>query len=332
MKRLLALFLVIMLMATILLGCGNTGGSVKTGLAVITSIAKSKDATEGVGLAEMNSTVVAVTVDNNGKIVKCVIDAAQTKVNFSDAGKITTPLDTAYKTKNELGDEYGMRKASGIGKEWNEQAASFAAYVVGKTADEVAGIAIDEETYPTGADLTSSVTIHIGDFITGVQKAVENAKDIGAGKDDKLGLGILTTIAKSTDVGEKAGLAQAYSHYTVTTTDANGVITSCILDAAQANVNFDASGKITSDLKTAFKTKNELGDEYGMKKASGIGKEWYEQSAAFAAYVVGKTATEVEGIAIDEATHPTGADLTSSVTITVGGFQETIKKAAAGAK
>lgn len=332
MKKLLALILVIMLMSTIFLGCGNTGDTVKTGLAVTNSIAKSTDAVDGVGLAEMDTMIYAVTVDNAGKIVKCVIDSVQTKVNFSDAGKITTPLDTVYKTKNELGDEYGMRASSGISKEWNEQATSFAEYVVGKTASEVAGIAVDEATYPTGADLTSSVTIHIGDFKNGVQKAVENVKDIGSGKDDKLGIGVQTTIAKSTDAGDAAGLAQAYSFYSVTTTDANGVITGCILNGSQTNVNFDASGKITSDLNTIFKTKNELGDEYGMKSASGIGKEWYEEAAAFAEYVVGKTATEVEGIAVDDTKHATGADLTSSVTVSIGGFQETIMKAVAGAK
>lgn len=332
MKKLLALILVIMLMSTVFIGCGNTGNTVKTGLAVTNSIAKSTDAVDEAGLAEMDTMIYAVTVDNAGKIVKCVIDSVQTKVNFSDAGKITTPLDTVYKTKNELGDEYGMKANSGIGKEWNEQAASFAAYVIGKTASEVAGIAVDEATYPTGADLLSSVTIHIGDFKNGVQKAVENAKDIGSGKDDKLGLGVQTTIAKSTDAGDEAGLAQAYSFYSVTTTDANGVITGCIIDGSQTNVNFDAGGKITSDLNTIFKTKNELGDEYGMKSASGIGKEWYEEAAAFAAYVVGKTAAEVEGIAVDDTKHATGADLTSSVTVSIGGFQETIIKAVAGAK
>jgi hypothetical protein len=36
-----------------------------------------------------------------------------------------------------LGDGYGMRSASKIGKEWNEQANAFAAYVIGKTVDEV---------------------------------------------------------------------------------------------------------------------------------------------------------------------------------------------------
>ena len=52
-------------------------------------------------------------------------------------------------------------------------AASFAAYVTGKTADEVAGIAVNEKTAPTDADLSSSVTIAIGGFQALIDKALE---------------------------------------------------------------------------------------------------------------------------------------------------------------
>ena len=55
--------------------------------------------------------------------------------------------------------------------EWNEQAASFAAYVTNKTAADVAGIAV-EEGKPTEADLVSSVTIRIGDFQALIAKAM----------------------------------------------------------------------------------------------------------------------------------------------------------------
>ena len=54
--------------------------------------------------------------------------------------------------------------------------------------------------------------------------------------------------------------------------------------------------------------------------------EWYEQAASFAAYVTGKTAAEVAGIAVAEG-KPSGADLASSVTIAIGGFQALIAKA-----
>ena len=55
--------------------------------------------------------------------------------------------------------------------------------------------------------------------------------------------------------------------------------------------------------------------------------EWDAQAAAFASYVTGKTVSEVAGIAVDETTKPTDADLVSSVTIKIGGFQELIAKA-----
>lgn len=64
-----------------------------------------------------------------------------------------------------------MKAWGGAIAEWNEQAASFAAYITGKTADEVAGIAVDETTKPTDADLLTSVTIKIGDFQSLIAKA-----------------------------------------------------------------------------------------------------------------------------------------------------------------
>ena len=67
-------------------------------------------------------------------------------------------------SKNDLGTDYGMGKISSIGREWNQQAAAFSAYVAGKTLDEVAGIAVDESTKPADADLAASVTISIGGF------------------------------------------------------------------------------------------------------------------------------------------------------------------------
>ncbi|MDD2361790.1 MAG: hypothetical protein PHH84_02355 [Oscillospiraceae bacterium] len=335
MKKILVLIVVVILTATAFSGCKKDAdeGAVKTGLAVISSIAKSKDAADQDGLAEIYSTVVAVTVDKDGKIAKCVIDAAQTKVNFSAEGKLTTPLNTEFKTKNELGTAYNMKSASGIKKEWNEQAAAFAEYVKGKTASEVAGIAVDQTSHATDNDLKSSVTISVGDFIAGVQKAVANAKDYGAQADDKLGLGIITNINKSKDASaDAAGLAQAYSSYAVTTTDTQGKITSCIIDASQTDVSFDNSGKITSKLTAEQKTKNEKGAAYNMKSASGIKKEWNEQAAAFAEYVKGKTAADVKSIKITEDGKAEDKDITASVTVSINSFMDTIEKAVAGAK
>lgn len=358
MKKTVAILLTAALAASALTGCGSNGAassaapssaapssaagvssaagadSVKTGVAVISSVAKSTAVKDGKGVAEGDSTIVAVTVDGSGKIVKCVIDAVQSKISFSDKGKVLDPTDAKVKSKNELGTEYGMSKASGLKKEWNEEAAAFADYVQGKTVDEIKGIAVDAEGHATGAELTSSVTISIGDFVDAIEQAVANAQDLGAKAEDKLGLGIVTDLAHSADAAaDKEGVAEASSQITAVTLGSDGKITSCVIDAVQPTVNFDAAGKITTDLNAEVKSKDVLKDAYGMKKASKIGKEWYEQAEAFAKYVTGKTVDEVKGISVggDEGA-PTVEELKSSVTFGVTDFIENIDKAAASAK
>jgi len=138
----------------------------------------------------------------------------------------------------------------------------------------------------------------------------------------------INSLTKSTAAtAEEAGLAQLDASIAVVTS-AEGVITSCIIDAVQAKVNFDATGSITTDLTAAIYTKNELGADYGMVAWGGAVAEWNEQAASFAAYVTGKTADEVAGIAVSEG-KAADADLATTVTISIGGFQALIAKALA---
>ena len=280
------------------------------------------------GLAQVDSTVVAVLLDKDGKILKCVIDAVQAAAGFDDKGKLLTPPTTVFKTKNELSDAYGMKKASGIGREWNEQAAAFAKYVEGKTPDEVKGIKVDETNKPTQADLKASVTISVGSFMDAIGMAASSAKPGGAAPTDRLSVGVITTMANSTAASaDKNGLFEAASTYAAVTRDVSGRITGCILDSTQSKVSFSAAGKITSDLSETPKTKNEMGQSYGMKKASGIGKEWNEQAQAFAKYCMGKTAAEIAGIAVTDTGYAVSSDIKASVTISIGDFKAAIAKA-----
>ena len=344
MKKKVALFLVLAMVMLALAACGggakeeapaqdNSGsapaaGAVKTGLAIVTSTARSADATSDKNGFELtDSEAVAVTVDANGTIVDCAIDSAQTTIEFTKDGKIATPIDSVFPSRQELGASYGMKAASGIGKEWNEQATALSDYVIGKTIDQVKGIAVTAEGAPADKDLASSVTIGIAPYIQAIEKAVANAQDLGASSTDKLGIGVTTNIAFSKDASDKDGLAEAYSYYTATTFGADNKITSCLIDASITDVTFDKAGKITSDVNAAYKTKNELGAAYGMKAASSIGKEWNEQAAAFAKYVVGKTVDEIKGIAIDADGVPTDVDLKASVTVHITDFTTIIEKA-----
>jgi hypothetical protein len=297
-------------------------------MAVITSLAKSLDAGKTDGVAEVDSTVAAVLLDKDGKIQKCVIDAVQAKIGFDAKGKLLTPPTTVFKTKNELGETYGMKKASGIGKEWNEQAQAFAKYVEGKTPEEVKNIKVDEKNTPTQADLKASVTISVGGFMEAIEKAAQAAQDGGAAATDLLSIGVVTTMAKSADASaDKAGLAQVDSTYAAVTRDMNGKLTGCVLDGSQSKISFTAQGKLTTDLSETPKTKNEMGEAYGLKKASGIGKEWNEQAQAFAQYVTGKTPAEIAGIAVDEKGYAVASDIKASATIAIGDFKAALVKA-----
>lgn len=309
-----------------------TEGGLKTGLAMINSVGSSADASKDAdGTAQADVIMAAVTVDTDGKIVDCVIDGAQTVINFGADGKIKTDLASEFKTKNELGADYGMVAYGGAVAEWNEQAAAFAAYCSGKTADEVAGMAVTEDGKAADADLAAACTVHIGEFQSVVVKAVENAEDYGAQAGDKLGLGAVTTIGNSKEAADADGVAEAYTTVAVTTVNGDGIITSAVIDAVQAAVNFDAAGKITTDLTAEVQSKNEIGDNYGMKAASSIGKEWYEQAAAYAQYAVGKTVDEVNGTAVTEGV-PSDADLAASVTVHIADFNTVLTKAAGSAK
>ena len=149
----------------------QTGDTLK--MACLTGISDSTSAdAENAGNAQLNVDLAVLTM-NGETITSCAIDSVQAKVAFDATGAVTSDVTAAVKTKNELGPDYGMVAWAGAIAEWNEQAASFASYVTGKTAAEVAGIAVDEGTKPAEADLAASVTIAIGGFMALVQKAAK---------------------------------------------------------------------------------------------------------------------------------------------------------------
>ena len=143
-------------------------------LATMNTVKSSTGATaEKAGTVQLDSDMVALT-RKDGKITSCYIDSIQAKVAFDAAGQITTDLSAPVSTKNQLGENYGMVAWGGAKAEWDAQAAAFAQYVTGKTAAEVAGIAITDTTKPAdGTDLATSVTISIGGFQALIAKAMQ---------------------------------------------------------------------------------------------------------------------------------------------------------------
>ena len=318
MRKLIALILSVALLLCCVPAMAEEAAPVKTGLSMITNMTNAK---------QTNINLTAVTVDENGVITACVIDYIQAKVAVDETGVITTEKGFNFLSKHEKLDDYGMRPVSSISKEWFEQAQAFAAYCVGKTVEEVKGIALNEGGYPVDADLAAGCTMKVTEYIAGVEDAVAKAEYIGAKKGDVLKLTQVTVLDKAVNAtAEKNGNFQVYGHAAAITLNGE-TITSCVIDAVQAAANFDATGALTSDISAEFLTKIEKGDAYGMRPASAISKEWFEQAAAFCAYVTGKTLTEATGIAINEGGYPTDADLTAGCTMKVKSMIELIEKA-----
>jgi len=303
-------------------------GAVKTGLYIGAGVAESKSAGEEAGEAKYDVTVAAVTVDDAGVILSCYIDSIGTSVVFDATGAITSDLSAEVLSKNELGENYGMKLYGNAKYEWNEQAAALASYAVGKTVEELKNGAVDETGHAVDADLASTATIYLGGYVAAIEGAVNNAQHLGAQAGDELRVAIICGAGSSKGASaEAAGTAQLDVDATALTMR-DGVITSCYIDSLQGKVSFDAAGVITTDLSAPLQTKNALGENYGMKAWGGATAEWNEQAASFAAYVTGKTPAEVAGIAVNESTKPAEADLAASVTISIGGFMALIAKAA----
>ena len=363
MKKILALIMVFALAMPLLVGCagttvivgGNcdcgtpnitvecnctcqgggtqTQGVLKTGLSISTSFTKDStfNATaEKDGQVAYDLTIAAVVVDSNGVIVSCVIDSVPATVKFNTSGAITSDLNMSIPTKNELGENYGMVAWGGAKYEWDVQVAAVAQYAVGKTVDQLKTGDINMTTGKAndGTDLASSATIYLAGYVYAIEAAVNNAKALGAQAGDTLVLSTMNNVKSSVNAtAAKAGTIQLDSDI-VALTKRGETVTSCYLDAVQAKVSVDATGKIT--LPEKVETKNELGDAYGMVAWGGAKYDWNVQAASFASYITGKTASEIAGISVTESTKPAdGTDLSSSVTIAIGGFQALIAKAMA---
>ena len=149
-----------------------TEAGVKTGMAIVSSTSVSDADADADGKAQVDSTAAAVLVGEDGKIISCKLDVAQNKVAVKADGSFDTTA--TFKSKQELKEDYNMKGASGIGKEWYEQANAYAAWLVGKTADEVAAVETNAEGHngPTDADIAASCTMDVREFNNAVAKAL----------------------------------------------------------------------------------------------------------------------------------------------------------------
>lgn len=315
------------------------GGTIRTTVGVNTSVSSSRAATDtALARAQVDSTIATVTVDNNGVIRGLALDAAQTRLEVEADGTIITD-GVELRSKGELGDEYNMRRVSGIEREWDEQIESLVDFFVGKTLDEIRAIPLydgrvvaDDEP-----DLASSVTIRIPTYIAAIEDALSITDAPTAETPDQVrtGMAFLTSVGSSRQPGgAQPPRIQVDTSIAGVVIDENGVIINAFIDAAQTRINISEEGELMDLDQVNLLTKRALGDDYNMRRVSNLEKEWYEQARAFAEYIIGKTAAEVASIPLDDSGFPIAddaPDLASSVSINVSSYVEAMQRAIANA-
>mgnify|MGYP000835487723 FL=1 len=112
-------------------------------------------------------TLAVVTMDENARVTSAIGDMTEPELSVSADGTVSAPREPVY-TKNELGDRYGMRSASALGKEWYEHSAGWCGYLKGKNAVEIGKLSTDG----TDADLKALCTISVTDLQKAVLKAM----------------------------------------------------------------------------------------------------------------------------------------------------------------
>ncbi|MDY4854719.1 MAG: hypothetical protein SO155_01645, partial [Candidatus Ventricola sp.] len=119
MKKILTVVMLTALMLAL-----ATSALAATGLGSVTSVSVTAATAEKAGSVSAYTTMCAVTLDDEGKIVSISFDVVQSKGAYDATGAVSGETNTEPQTKVELKEGYGMVKASSIGKEWFEHCAA----------------------------------------------------------------------------------------------------------------------------------------------------------------------------------------------------------------
>ena len=324
MKKIIAIVLLLALVACSLVACKKTetpaptpDNSDNTPVAKDYKLAVVVD--EGLAtVSKGGATVIALALvwDAEGKIVAARFDSVQPKFALNSDKTDIVAVDRVD-TKVELGDAYNMVAYSGAIAEWDAQAQAFEAFLVGKTAADIAAL----EFVVDGADAGLVAGCTMASSMPGFQALVaeafayERAVSFSTAETVTLGLAINCAVSGNVANGGKitadiAGVAFA-----------GDKVAAAMVDSMEGKYTLaiGEDQKLTVTLKEYKGTKNEQGDAYGMVTYVGAIAEWYAQAQAFADATVGKTVAELDAI---------DASTVAGCTIYAGGCKAAIVRAA----
>ena len=169
MKKLISVTLLAMMLLA-LTACGAADTAIGTGMYIAPSAA---NAGEKAGKAQVDVTVCTVELDGD-KIVSVTWDTVQCKAAVTAKGEVTIP--ETFTSKKDLKDNYGMKGASAIGREWYEQLAALEEYAVGKTVADITGMALTDKGAAAVEELTSSCTVAMAPYQQALAAAAAKAQ------------------------------------------------------------------------------------------------------------------------------------------------------------
>ncbi|MBO5946029.1 MAG: hypothetical protein J6Q69_05420 [Clostridia bacterium] len=289
MKKILSLILVLVFALTCFVACGdndgdnngtdngaNNGGTTPANYTLAIAV-------ESAGGSRLTNTVGVVVFAADGKIVDAAFDCTQTNTPTIADGQIVAQ-STASKVENNY-------QQGGMAWTWGQQAESFANYIKGKTAAEVAAIDVTNAELISGCTMTSSMA----DLQSVVAKAAASTRKVAftTASSFALGVGMNTAISKKWD-----GSVAVTCDVSGAVVGTDGKVISAIIDTIEQSY---ANNDGTLTLNTLSASKLALGDAYEGDTPMDAGR-WYNQMAAFYNTSIGKNATEVEGLATENIT------------------------------
>ena len=288
MKKIIAIVLLLALVACSLVACKKTEDAPETPAAKDYKLAVVVD--EGLAtVSKGGATVIALALvwDAEGKIVAARFDSVQPKFALN-ADKTDIVAVDRVTTKVELGDGY-----TGMSDSWKNEAAAFEAFLVGKTAAEIAALEFVVDGADAGlvAGCTMKSSMPVFKALVAKAFAYERAVSFSTTETVTLGLAIDCAVSGSVANGGKitadvAGVAVA-----------GGKVVASMIDSMEGKYTLaiGEDQKLTVTLSSYPGTKNEQGDAYDSYKPMAGGR-WYAQAQAYANSTVGKTVADLNNI------------------------------------
>ncbi len=192
------------------------------------------------------------------------------------------------KSSKELHDNYGIKRVSTLGKDWWEQVAHYERWVVEHGLE---ALETDDKGHAINPDLLSGATINVAEL----SEAVKNAFD---GKTEGGGY----VLKSGTSYNDEWGL------YVANVIFRDGEIVKILLDY------------ITKDGVNA----KEKYDDYGMRAASPIHKEWWEQTAYYEDWLL---KNGIDAVRYDDTGKAINVDLVSGATMLIDDMTRAVRDA-----